>query len=155
MLMPDGVCNPVRDVKSHIPELSETLRTGLQTPSGASFYPLSYIRCTRQRCDAFSFPRPIAIVDICRVGRAPRQTFGIYQIQIWLARLERQAIEPGDQRTAMMIEKILKAPHLDEFDELEALKNLDLDDITPADLTKPLNRLKKLGIEIPDNRSQR
>jgi len=74
-----------------------------------------------------------------------------------------KATEQGDQRTAMMIVKFLNEMrrssffnpfHLDEFDDIEsdmeALKNLDLDNITPADLIKLLNRLEKLGIEIPD-----
>jgi hypothetical protein len=34
--MPDGVCNPVRNVKSCVHQSSETSRTGLQTPSGTN-----------------------------------------------------------------------------------------------------------------------
>lgn len=75
-----------------------------------------------------------------------------------------EAEEQGDQRTVMMIATLLNEmkpqsfPNsFDDFDgedniesELEALRNLDLNDLTPAELIRLVNRLESLGIEIPD-----
>jgi len=75
-----------------------------------------------------------------------------------------KATEQGDQRTAMLIVKFLnemKPPSffnpfvMDDFEDdfesdIEALKNMDFEDLTPQEMIKLINRLKKLGIEIPD-----
>ncbi|KHD07201.1 hypothetical protein PN36_09760 [Candidatus Thiomargarita nelsonii] len=75
-----------------------------------------------------------------------------------------KAREQGDQRTAMMIVKFLNGMKpasffnpfvMDDFEDdfesdIEALKNMDFDDLTPAEMIKLINHLKKLGIEIPD-----
>jgi hypothetical protein len=58
--MPDGVCNPVRNVKFCVSELTSTSRTGLQTPSGREYY--AGRGCSRshaeQRNACMDAPRP-------------------------------------------------------------------------------------------------
>jgi hypothetical protein len=80
-----------------------------------------------------------------------------------------KADKQGDQRTAMMIgtflNKMMPPSFFNPFDdvldvdedeledineEVEALKNQNLDNVNPAELIKIINRLEKIGIEIPD-----
>jgi len=88
-----------------------------------------------------------------------------------------RAEQQGDKRTSVMIMGFLTQmrgglfptpfPFIDAFDdddddddefydfeamekELESLENLDLDNMTPAEVIKILNRLEKMGIEIPE-----
>jgi tetratricopeptide (TPR) repeat protein len=92
---------------------------------------------------------------------------GFWQISdiVRLRNAADKAREQGDQRTAMMIVTLLNEmmprPSFSPFNafdeefydiesELEALKNMDLNDITPAELIRLINRLESLGIEIPD-----